>query len=66
MSVIRLVGRICVGVVFSAAAAGCVVVPYGYGHGRYGRGDRYYGPPPAQRPIIIETPQGPPAPRWRP
>ena len=44
MSLIRRVSKLSVLVVLTALATGCIVLPFGRGHGRYGHGDRYYSP----------------------
>ena len=32
-------------IVLAGVVSGCVVLPFGKGHGRYGRGDGHYEPP---------------------
>ena len=44
MSVIRRVSKVSVMVVLAVMATGCIVLPFGRGHGRYGGGDRHYAP----------------------
>ena len=58
MSVMRRVLKVCLLVVTGAAAAGCVVVPYGYGygHGRHARPGPYYAAPPHGYPGGAEQP----------
>lgn len=50
-------------VVLGVAATGCIVLPWGPGHGRYGRGHRHYAPPPpapAGAVIIVPNEQAAP------
>lgn len=44
MTVIRRISRIGALIVLCAAATGCIVLPFGAGHGRHGRGERHYVP----------------------
>ena len=44
VSVIRRVSRVGVMVVMAVMATGCIVLPFGHGHGRYGANDRHYAP----------------------
>ena len=41
---IRRVSKLSVLVVLASMAAGCIVLPFGRGHGRYGGGERHYAP----------------------
>lgn len=50
-------------VVLGVAATGCIVLPWGPGHGRYGRGHRHYAPPPpapAGAVIVVPRPHAEP------
>ena len=44
MSAIRRVSKMSVLVILAVMATGCIVLPFGRGHGRHGGGDRHYGP----------------------
>ena len=39
---IRRVSKLGALAVLAVMATGCIVLPFGHGHGRYGSGDRHY------------------------
>jgi hypothetical protein len=51
VGIVRRVSRIGVVVILAALATGCIVLPYGRGHGRHGGGDRHYAPVSESQPI---------------
>ena len=64
MSLIRSVSKASVLVVLATLVTGCVVLPFGRGHGRHGGGDRHYGPTSQSQPVVIEVSRNQP-PRGR-
>ena len=44
VNVIRRVSKLSVLVVLAVMATGCIVLPFGRGHGGYGNGHRHYAP----------------------
>lgn len=44
MIAMRRIFKFCTLLVIGVAASGCIVLPYGAGHGRYERGGRYSEP----------------------
>ena len=44
VDMVRRVSKLSVLVVLAVMATGCIVLPFGRGHGRHGGGDRHYAP----------------------
>ncbi len=57
MSPVRRMAKFSTLVVLGVAASGCVVLPFGAGHGRYGRGERHHYSAVEVQPIVLVTPQ---------
>ncbi|MDO8419741.1 MAG: hypothetical protein Q7S90_06875 [Rubrivivax sp.] len=57
MSTLRRLAKISALVVLGLAATGCIVLPFGAGHARYGRGDRHYSAPVEGPPVVIVAPR---------
>ena len=57
VSSIRRLAKIGTLFVLSLAATGCIVLPYGPGHGRHSRGDRGYSAPAEGPPVVIIAPR---------
>ncbi len=57
MSFIRRAAKVGSIVVLGVAASGCIVLPFGAGHGRHSRGERYLAPASEGPPIVIVNPR---------
>ena len=65
MSLIRRASKLSALVILAVMATGCIVLPFGHGHGRYGGGDRHYAPSGERYSSSADAPQEQPGRRGR-